>query len=134
MNRPTLITMGFKIQDPTIQPKRPRASIHKSGKIGFNSDAHEFMELTPDSRFLVAMDEDDPTDSDIILIPASSDHEKAIKPSKGGDYLYLHLRPLLDRMGFDYENYKYRYDIEEDEFEGRTAYRLVLRDEIKERT
>lgn len=117
-----------KFVDVQSEPLKPRASIHKSGKLGFNSDAIEFMGLSSGKAFHVALPEgaDGPEDG-MILYPERDEYpeESRVETAKAGDYYYLHLRNFFDLSGLDYEGFKYRYSIERLEKDGVELYALV---------
>ena len=118
----------FEPADVKSQPLRPKASIHKSGKLGFDSDANEFMGLRSGHEFLVGYGNEGPTEK-LILLDAEEDDPEVSKISvaKAGEYYYLNLRNFFDKYEVDYENCKIRYDIARARYEGREGYVLDQR-------
>jgi hypothetical protein len=127
--------MSLTFGDVRTSPKKPKASIHKSGKLGFNGDAADVMDLSGDEEFAVAYDEDDGPTGDLYLVADEVDapEESLIEVAKAGDYFYLNLRRFFDRQEVEYERYKFIYDIEEIDGGDWNGYHLKRRDELRER-
>lgn len=125
--------MPLEFADVQTAPLKPKATVHKSGKVGFNGDAAEFMDLRGDEIFCVAYDEDEGPDGDLYLFqnePTLPDNS-CIEVAKAGDYFHLNLRNFFERHGIEYERYKIIYDI--DEVEGHAEYVLQRRPDAIER-
>lgn len=116
--------------DAQSEPLRPKASIHKSGKLGFNSDAAEFLDLESGMEFQLAVPQDSSPEDCLLLVPSSEEYPERSKVSvaKAGDYYYIHLRNYFDMAGVPYEETKYRYEIESTNREGVDLY--VLRNDM----
>lgn len=112
--------------DVQQEPLRPKASIHKSGKLGFNSDAEEFMELQSGMEFQVARLRDAPPEEVLFLIPSREEYpdRSRVRVAKAGDYYYIHLRNYFDLAGVDYDGNKYRYEIRSETRDGVELYVL----------
>nr|MDQ3395768.1 hypothetical protein [Bacteroidota bacterium] len=87
--------MELKFIDIEASPNRAKASIHKSGKIGFNKEAAKIMEIERRKYFKLAVN----TDKDFIdtlYLVDTKDEINSIKIAKAGDYYYLNLGATLD--------------------------------------
>jgi hypothetical protein len=121
---------GFEFADVTKEPLKPKASIHKTGKLGFNSDAAELMSLRSGLPFSVAVGADGAT-KEIALVPYKDSHPKKsrIEVAKAGDYYYLNLRNFFDLREVPYEQYRIVYDIDEIKIMGVEGFLLEGREE-----
>lgn len=126
--------MPLKFADVQTAPLKPKATVHKSGKLGFNGDAAEFMNLRGNETFCVAYDDEIGPDGNLYLLhpqPTVPD-DSCIEVAKAGDYFHLNLRNFFERHGIDYEKYKIIYDV--DEQDGEPEYVLRRRPDAKERS
>jgi len=126
------IAMSLEFADVKTAPLKPKATVHRSGKIGFNSDAADFMGLKGDEEFCVAYDQEQGPHGNLYLLPPGPDKpdESCIQVAKAGEYFHLNLRRFFERYGIEYETYKFIYDVKEREGEG---YLLRKRDDVKKR-
>ena len=124
--------MELEFADVITKPLRPKATVHASGKVGFNSDAAEFMSLDGDEVFCVAYNPEKGPDGNLYLIERGEGipDESCIEVAKAGDYYHLNLRKFFERYDINYERYKIVYDIQERDEGG---YFLRKRDDLKER-
>lgn len=119
---------AFEFADVQSEPLRPRASIHKSGKLGFDSDSNEVLPLRSGKKFTVAYGNSGPDETLLLLEPKEGDPESSkIEVAKAGAYFYLNLRNFFDVQGVDYKKNRIRYDIEEAELNDREGYVLTRR-------
>lgn len=125
----------LQFADVNTPPLKPKATLHATGKLGFNGDAGEFMGLTGAEVFAVAYDSEEGAMGDLYLVRADRDvpEESRISVKEAGDYYHLPTRNFFEREGVDFERYKLIYDIEETEVEGREAYLLKRREDLRER-
>jgi hypothetical protein len=125
--------MDLEFADVKTAPLRPKATVHRSGKVGFNSDAADFMGLSGEEEFCVAYNPEQGPDGDLYLLPPGPDvpENSCIGVAKAGEYFHLNLRRFFERYEIDYETYKIVYDIEEREDGG---YTLLKRDDVKTRS
>jgi len=113
--------------DAQRKPLKPKASIHKSGKLGFNSDAAEVLDLESGMVFHLAVPEGSSPEESLLLIPRSDEYPERSKVSvsKAGEYYYIHLRHYFDLAGVSYQENKYRYEIQSETREGVDLYVLT---------
>ena len=105
------------------------ASIHLTGKLGFNRDASKFMKLDSGPSFVVATKTNDSKAAQIFLIETEDDLGNDISPvtvAKAGEYFYLNIRNMLDQLGIDYKSQISVYKIakSEEDYSGYPLYVL----------
>lgn len=125
----------LQFADVRSRPLRPKATLHTSGKLGFNSDASEYMDLTGNETFAVAFDPDHGPDHDLYLVSPDRDtpEEACLQVSTAGEYFQLNLKNFYERYNINYGRYKFIYDIEELGDDRRDGYRLNRREDVKVR-
>lgn len=100
----------IQFEDPSKSNGVIKATIHKTGKLGFSSSAHNFLSLGEESYFRIGFNDADPEDDNIYLVPSKEDGQ-AFKAAKAGDYYYINLKHIFDKRGLDYQNETMIYDI-----------------------
>lgn len=104
-----------------------KATVHKTGKLGFNSGATKYMKLDQAEFFNIGFNRADESDESLYLVPVESQSEKTYRLVKAGQYYYLHIKNILRERRIDYKNETVIYDIEEIEQNGRRFYKLARR-------
>lgn len=100
----------IQFEDPNKNNAVIKASIHKTGKLGFSSGAQEFMKINEDTYFKVGFNNTDLEDHNIYMVP-SDKVDGAFKASKAGDYYYINLKHVFDKRGIEYKKGSNIYDI-----------------------
>jgi len=113
--------MKLKFIDVDLNPKKPRATIHLSGKLGFNKDAAELMNLSKKSFMQMAKDED--TDN-VYLFPVDFP-EKTARVAKAGSYYYLNVGNAFELLDFDYKKYSITFAIAADTYNNQELFKLT---------
>lgn len=114
-------------------PIKPKATVHASGRLGFNIEAINFMELAKRKFFRVAIgDEDGVSVSNIYLIE-QDDATGAAKIAKAGEYYYLNVGSLFEELEEDYKNYTVIYDVKKQLYDGKDMFVLKKRKPIKKK-
>lgn len=107
-----------------------KGTVHKTGKLGFNSDASDYMELNIGKSALIFMNEEDSSDVNLyVKLVESNDEPDAFKISKAGNYFYLNCKGLFDALEIDYVNDNVVYYIKRKEIEGETMFEFKRKDE-----
>lgn len=109
-----------------------KATVHTSGKLGFSSDAIDFLNLNEAKTIQFAKDEEDGNDLNLYAIINDSVQEGAFRISKAGRYFYVNTKNLFDVLGIDYKNTRIIYDLVKTEYEGKPIIKM-LRREIKKK-
>ncbi|MEL0456214.1 hypothetical protein WJN01_08255 [Flavobacteriaceae bacterium SZ-1-7] len=107
--------------------KNVKCAIHKTGKLGFSSNAIDKLSLSTDKTVSIAINEEDKEDENLYVVVNENAQESAFKLSKAGNYFYINTKALFDSFGIDYRNEKIIYDIVDFEYEGEKMYKLIKR-------
>lgn len=129
----TAIGSDFEVVD--LKPKKPKATIHSSGKLGFNADAASLMNFKKAPSFIVARQKGNTAPRLFKLVEArDEDDHQVCRVAKAGNYYYLNIRAVFDEVGFDYRNQKIAFDISrEDDIGGRKCFLLERLSEMNSR-
>lgn len=114
----------IEFEDPNKSNSVIKASIHKTGKLGFSSGAQEFLNLKETSSFKVGFN---PNDEGMIYLVPTTDENQAFKVSKAGDYYYINLKHVFDKKGIEYQSKSVIYDIKKEITNEVTYYILTKR-------
>jgi hypothetical protein len=124
---------NLKFIEIDINPARPKATIHASGRLGFNIEAISFMDLNKKKFFKVAVEDQDGVSVNNIYLIEQESPNGAAKIAKAGDYYYLNAGMLFDDLEEDYKNFTIIYDIKKELFDGKDMFVLKKRKPIKKR-
>lgn len=102
-----------------------RLSVHKSGKLGFTTEAAEALGLTRDKSISIGANEDDPSDKRLYMVLNDTHVEGAFKVQKAGDYFSLPIKLLLDALEIPYAEGTLAFNMDKKEVDGGTYYRLT---------
>lgn len=105
-----------------------KATIHKTGKLGFSTGANKYMKLKYFKNFKIARNESDMNDDSLYLLPLEIGDENSYKLSKAGNYYYINIKSILKEMNIDYQKESIIYDIEKMEYEDSHIFRLTKRE------
>ena len=120
--------MKLKFIDIDLNKQKPKATIHASGKLGFNMEAIEFMKLENKNSYQIALDEEN---TKVIYLVETEDTNNSAKVAKAGAYYYLNAGDAFERLGFKYTEYTIMFDISKDRYEDKDLYVLKQVREIK---
>ena len=121
---------------PNELEKNCKATIHKSGKLGFTDNAIKKLNLANAKGVMIAQNESDPTDTSFYLQVLTEENADAFKVSKAGAYYYINTKALFDKLKLDYLNPSktYAYDIKDFDYDGQKMYKLIKREDKKDET
>lgn len=121
--------MKLKFLDVGESTRRAKATVHLSGKLGFNNDAAKLMKLHERPCFRIAVDEDKDSDDVLylVLVDDQSSTSGCIRAHKSGAYYYMNLKVIFDDFGTEYHTQRVMYDIQEKKMEGNTVFVLRKR-------
>ena len=105
---------------------KPKATIHVTGKLGFNMEAAKLMAFDEETRYRVAVD-DASNASRVYLVTASTSEKSVVKVAKAGQYYYINLAPIFRQIGMEYEKYIISFDVDKSEYEGNDMFVLTRR-------
>jgi len=119
--------INLKFIEIDTNPLKPKATVHASGRLGFNLEAINFMQLHNKRNFRLAVaDEDGKSVKNIYLIEQDNPIGTA-KVAKAGEYYYLNVGNLFEDLNIDYKNFTIIYDIRKQLYENKDMYVLKMR-------
>lgn len=99
-----------------------KASIHKTGKIGFTVEAANKLALADNKSVSIAMNEASKTDQNLYVIVNKEEITGSYKISKAGDYYYVNAKLLFDTLKWDYVDNTISFDISLEDIEGQSVF------------
>lgn len=108
--------------------KNCKATIHKSGKLGFTENAIKKMQLDSSKGVMIAQNEDDKSDTSFYLAVVEHNTPDTFRVSKAGAYYYLNTKALFDKLGMDYLNETFAFDIKDFDYGGQSMFKLIKRE------
>jgi hypothetical protein len=126
-----MIEQSFNAKDFTTKLK---ATIQRTGKLGFTAETISQLQLNSDCSILIAPDSDD---KKVFYLGILREHrEDAFTVLSAGKYIYLNTKQLFDKIKIDYVKSNFIFDMERfedgDEVMGAECYKMKAR--IKPRT
>lgn len=115
----------FKAKDLDSKSK---VTIHKNGRLGFNSNAQRKMNISDKMFIKIAPTDNFEKDGSLFLVTSVIEDEETFNISRAGDYYYANTKSLFDHLSIDYDNFKIIYDIFDDEYEGEKVFKLIKRE------
>lgn len=107
-----------------------KATVHKTGKIGFTVDAAKKLSLSVNCSLSIGMNEENTGDSNLYVMVHSTVETGAFKVSKAGGYYYVNTKVLFDNLKIDYTNSAIVYDITEEDIDGQKIYKFKKRSKL----
>lgn len=112
--------------------KTTKATVHKTGKLGFTSDAARKLDLDTNTSMQFAVNKEDASDSNFYVIIHKNVQKGALKVNKAGQYFYLNAKNLFDTYKIDYKKESVVFDITPDTINDRLVYVFKRRSKKKE--
>lgn len=125
--------MEINFWKPTTSVGVIKATIHKSGKLGFSQAAIDKLELNQDIYLMVGTSKENKKDNSIYLAISTESNEMAIKVNKAGNYYYLNTKDFFNEIGVDFKNKSIIYDIVDISSESGKLYKLIPREKDRKR-
>lgn len=104
-----------------------KATVHQNGKVGFSDGARKLMDLETNRHYKVSRNASNPDDTNLYLVPTTEDDPKAFKISKAGQYFYLRIKHILEKLKIDYKSNRVIFDIREETSNQTKYYKLEMR-------
>lgn len=123
--------MKIKFFNPSTLDRNLKATIHKSGKLGFTVDAANKMDLKTGMSVAVGMNEEDENDKAFYFKIFPHQETGAFNVAKAGNYFYVNLKSLFDTLKINYKGPSIIYDITEETIGGEQIFKLTPRDNVK---
>lgn len=109
-----------------------KASIHKTGKLGFSSDAAAKLKLAESEGVSIAKNMGDEQDRNLYVIVNKEKKEGDFRISKAGEYYYVSAKDLFDNLEWDYTKKNYTFDIKRTEIDGTEVWVFKTNEKEKE--
>lgn len=107
-----------------------KATVHLSGRLGFNLNASNKLELDERKYVKIGYRENFKVDGFLYLVINNNNDDESFSVSKAGEYYYINTKNLFDYLNVDYQRSKIVYEITELK-ENKGIYQL--KPKIKER-
>lgn len=104
-----------------------KATVHKTGKLGFNSAAAKLMKLEIGKSFNIGLNTADENDKNLYLVSTQSPSDKSFRVVKAGEYYYMHIKNVLRELAIDYKHESVIFEIDEISQGDEKYYRLERR-------
>lgn len=121
--------MNIKFFKVSELDKNLKVTIHRSGKMGFTSDAASKLKLAINRSADIGVNADDPNDKNLYMILHEGDKEGQFRVVKAGEYFYINTKVLFDNLRIDYSGETVAYDITIQDQDEKAIY--VLKRRIK---
>ena len=112
--------MDLRFISPRELSGSAKATVHKTGKLGLSSGAADKLELDDYSEkyVRVAVNGDYTDDKNLYIILSEDESEDAYKIAKAGQYFYINLKHLFEKLDENYKSEKaIVYDIIKGDFD-----------------
>src|SRR5437868_2395334 len=106
--------MKIRFFNPESLDKNLKATVHRSGKMGFTIEAAKKMELSSEKSMSIGINEDDELDVNLYIVVHSSKQKESFPVLKAGAYHYVNTKPLFDSLKLDYLKYSISFEISEE--------------------
>jgi hypothetical protein len=88
-----------------------KATVHKTGKLGFTLHTAKKFELNKNKSISIGQNQQDKNDNKLYIIVNDNIKEDAFKVCKAGEYYYLNTKYLFDKLGYNYAGGPIVFDI-----------------------
>lgn len=119
--------LNLKFIEIDTNPLKPKATIHATGRLGFNIDAIKYMNLSNRKNFRVAINDEDGSGLRNIYLIEEEGSVGVAKVSKAGDYFYLNVGDLFDRLDLNYKENTIIFDIKKEQYNDKDLFILKMR-------
>jgi hypothetical protein len=123
--------MKIKFFNPDSLDRNLKATVHKSGKLGFTVDAAKKLKLETNKSAAIGTNEDDPSDESLYVVIYNEVRSDAFRIAKAGQYYYINLKALFDALKINYKGESVVYDISEENIENNTVFKFSRRKSTK---
>lgn len=110
--------MELKFISPSELSGNAKATVHKTGKLGFSAGAAEKLDLSDyrDKFAKIAINGDYTEDKNLYVIVTDDEDDESYPILKAGQYFYLSLKRLFEKFDENYKNETIIYDIKKGDF------------------
>ncbi len=119
--------MRLNFHKPQSSRLPSKATIHRSGKLGFSSEAEKMLGLSTEKSLKIATNADDPEDDNLYVMVLQTIENDSFGLKKAGQYYYINGKQLFEDIKVDFKKDKVIYDIEEFALDGQTLFMFKKR-------
>ena len=102
--------MALVILENKEATSKLKATVQKSGKLGFTDTTAKYLRLANTEAIQFAAD-DQEEDTLYLINGKHESDENTFKVCKAGKYFYINAKHLFDELGLDYETYTIIFDL-----------------------
>jgi len=113
--------MKINFIKPSTLDRNVKATLQRSGKIGFTAEAATKLKLSTDKSLMIGNNAEDKNDQNLYVVINDPKEDDAYQILKAGAYFYINTKPLFKKLRWDYETYSYSFEITE-EFDGENTF------------
>jgi hypothetical protein len=106
-----------------LEKTRPKATVHLSGKLGFNRSAANQLGLENGSGLLLFID-DNSDNLTLYLQILPEANQDSFKVVRAGRYFYAPTRPFFDAIKLDYSSHTVIYDLQRVDVDGEFYFKM----------
>ncbi|MHA2123151.1 MAG: hypothetical protein ACW990_18285 [Promethearchaeota archaeon] len=125
--------MEINFWKPTVSAGVVKATIHRSGKLGFSQAAINKLNIDQNSYVMIGTNKLQRDDRAIYLRIASEANELTLKVSKAGQYYYLNSKDFFNENNIDFNKKKIIYDIIDISEGSEKLYKLIPREKERKK-
>lgn len=124
--------MKFKFIIPEELDRNLKATIHKTGKLGFTVEAAKKLALSPEKGMHIAINEEDSEDKNLYVIISPIRQKNSFRISKAGGYFYVNTKDLFENLKVDYIKDNVVFDIRDMKINEQDGFIFKRREATKE--
>jgi hypothetical protein len=125
--------MKLKFYKAADVASKAKATIHKTGKLGFSSETIGYLGIEEGKYIKFAQNEEDENDVNLYAVLSDVQDEDCFRIHKSGNYYYVNTKGLFDSIGIEYFKKTIIYDIVKSEYEGAQIIKMNRREICKTR-
>jgi hypothetical protein len=126
--------MDFKFISPVNSTVKLKATIHRTGKLGFTLDTIKELQLDSTKWVKFALNNSDKNDKSLYMFILTEADNESFPVIKAGDYLYINTTNTFENMDLDFKKNKIFFTIIEINENNQKYYKLIRKEsERKER-
>lgn len=123
---------SLEFAEPESRYGPPKATTHRSGRLGFNLSANELLDFEKNKywkigRLKMMGNEEVFDNSQLVLFSVDTQDDQTFVAQKSGSYYSFKARRLWGLMQVDYRFESVAFDIDEMDSNGRKYYKLIKR-------
>lgn len=112
--------------------KNLKASIHKTGKIGFTMDAAKKLNLSKEKSISIARNQSNIEDKSLYIKVNDTKIDGAFNINKAGSYFYVNTKALFDNLKIDYVSNYISFDISQETIGGQTIFVFKWKEKVRD--